>query len=174
MAKDPDDIGHSRGQGDSRSDRTRTMLSYQGSNFGFDDVVGSAAIGKHTKMIVHLPRPVHADSNADPILGEKLNDRGSQKSGIGSEAEIDVPLLFRGLAAGISNHLFEKRKVHEGLAAEKGDVYGTAFPRLGQQKVHRLPGGFEIHELGLTFRRGYLVCPELVAVLAGKVALVRQ
>ena len=43
-----------------------------------------------------------------------------------------------------------------------------------EQKIHRSLGRLEVHELRLAFGRRHLVLAELVAVLAGQIALVGE
>ncbi len=74
----------------------------------------------------------------------------------------------------IVHHLLEQREIHQRLAAEEGDVNGTAARRLLQQKIHRGLGGGEVHELRLALGSSHFVRAEFVAVLARQVALVGE
>ena len=107
------------------------------------------------------------------ILRQELDDRGREQRGVGGQAEIDRDVLrSAALARGVIHHLLQQREVHQRFAAEEGDVDALSALRLGEQVVDRSSGRLPVHELRLAFRRGDLVFAELVAILAGEIALV--
>jgi len=146
----------------------------EGADAGLDDVVAAAAVGEDAELVVHFLGAIHADGDADVVLGEEPDDVGREQGGVGGEAEIDGAALRGGLLVGVGHHLLEQREVHEGLAAEESDVDGAAAGGLFEQKIHRGAGRVEIHEFRLALGGGDFIFAEFVAVLAGKVALVGE
>ena len=69
---------------------------------------------------------------------------------------------------------FQQRKIHQRLAAEERDVHGAPLAGLLKQKVDRGARRLEVHELRLALGRRDLVLAELVAILAGEIALIGQ
>ncbi len=139
-----------------------------------DDVIASLAVREDPQFVVQVGRAIHADRHADLVLGEKLDDGGRQKGGVGGQAEVHALAVRRRLFVGISHHLLQQREVHERLATEESDTDGRPAVRRLQQEIHGGLRRLEVHELRFALRRGYLVFAELVAILARKVALVGQ
>ena len=75
VAENPDHIGDARGERDARRDGPGAMVLDQRAHPRLDDVVAAAAVGEDAQLIVHLLGTVHADGDADVVLGEELDDR---------------------------------------------------------------------------------------------------
>ena len=94
MAEDADHVGNARRERDARRDGPGAMVLDQCAHLGLDNVVAALAVGEDAQMVVHLLGAIHADGDADVVLGEKLDDGRRQQSGVGGETEVDVPPLF--------------------------------------------------------------------------------
>ena len=160
------------GHGDARGDRARVMTREKLADLRLHDFVAAAAVGEDAELVVHFLGAVDAYGDADAIVGQEIDDLRSEQRGVGSQAEVDLHAFARGLFGGIVDDVAKQREIHQRFAAEEGDVDRFAAFGLREEIVDGSLRGLHVHELLFAFGRGDLVFAELVAVLAGEIALV--
>src|SRR5258706_7917588 len=89
MAVNLEYIRHLGRECDPGADGTGFVPRQQRFHFWRDDVVAPAAVVKHAKLVVHLAVAVQADSDPDPVCGQKLNHFLAEQGAICGQTEID-------------------------------------------------------------------------------------
>src|SRR5207237_10529492 len=94
-------------------------------------------VGEDAEGVVHFFWAVDAYGDANAVDGEEIDDLRGQERGVGGQAEIDFYISASRLFIRIVDDVAQQREIHEGFAAEEGDVNGFAAFGLGEQVDNR-------------------------------------
>ena len=155
-----------------RANRAAAVPPQQLADFRRHQIVAAGAVVEHAELVLHVLRTVDRDRDADPVLGDELDDLRLEQRRVGREAEVDRLARFGRAPPRVLDRLDEHREVEQRLAAEERDVRDVA--RLAQQEVDALARRLLRHELRLAAVRRVddLVLAVLVTIRAAEIALV--
>src|SRR6202023_1905823 len=113
------------------------------------------AIGEDTELVLHLFGPIHADSNANGIPRQVLDDGGRKQRRVGGQAEVNLDLQFLSTGSRVGYHVLKQGEIHQRFPTEKSNVDAFSSLRLGKEVIDRALRRLPLHELGFTLGGRY-------------------
>src|SRR5262249_49748151 len=124
-----------------RPDRPAVMPAQQLPHAWSDEVVTSGPVAEDAEAVLQLLRAVDRDRDADPVVGEELDDVGAQQRGVGREAEVDLLALLRRAPPRVLERAPYHAEIEKRLASEEGEVNGAVGARLPEQELDGVARG---------------------------------